>query len=90
MNSQAVTSLANPFQEHKVIMPTPLLKVGELNVVSIAILNKYRNDGHGLHSFTDRKDGQQYLYTQFETDFCHYVFPCFEQPSMKATFTLRA
>ena len=54
------------------------------------ILNKYRRDGCGLHSFTDGKDGQQYLYTQFEADFCHYVFPVFEQPSLKGTFTLRA
>jgi aminopeptidase N len=38
-------------------MPTSLLKVEEQNRISMSILNKYRNDGHGLHSFTDRKDG---------------------------------
>lgn len=54
------------------------------------ILNKYRKDGCGLHSFIDGKDGEQYLYTQFEPDYCHMVFPCFEQPSIKSTFTLRA
>jgi len=67
-----------------------MLKVGEVNTVSLVILNKYRKDGVGLHSFIDNKDGYQYLYTQFEADFCHFVFPCFDQPDIKATFTLRA
>lgn len=26
------------------------------------------------------------MYTQFEADFCHYVFPCFDQPDLKATW----
>mmetsp|Transcript_9867 Transcript_9867/g.16599 ORF Transcript_9867/g.16599 Transcript_9867/m.16599 type:complete len:85 (-) Transcript_9867:521-775(-) len=54
------------------------------------ILNKYRKDGVGLHSFVDAVDKEQYLYTQFEADFCHYVFPCFDQPDLKATWTLKA
>jgi aminopeptidase N len=67
-----------------------VLKVGEVNTVSLILLNKYRKDGVGLHSFIDNKDNQQYIYTQFEADFCHFVFPCFEQPDIKATFTFRA
>jgi aminopeptidase N len=54
------------------------------------ILNRYVNDGQGLHSFTDAVDKKQYLYTQFETDYCHYVFPCFDQPDLKATWALSA
>ena len=53
-------------------------------------LNKYRKDGVGLHSFTDAVDKEQYLYTQFEADFCHYVFPNFDQPDLKAEWTLKA
>ena len=71
-------------------MPSQYLKVGEHNQLSVLILNKYSKDGCGLHSFIDGKDGEQYIYTQFEPDYCHMVFPCFEQPSIKATFTLRA
>ena len=41
-------------------------------------LNKYRDDGVGLVSFIDKEDGQQYLKTRFETDFCHKIFPCFD------------
>jgi aminopeptidase N len=41
-------------------------------------LNKYRNDGKGLHSYTDKVDKLQYLYTQFESSDCHLVFPSFD------------
>ena len=57
-----------------------------MNTLTIDFLNKYRKDGVGLHSFVDKTDGEQYLYTQFEADFCHYVFPCFDQPDLKATW----
>lgn len=90
INGAAVHSATKVFKDHRVIMPSAMLKVGETNHVSMVILNKYRKDGCGLHSFRDNKDGQQYLYTQFEADFCHFVFPVFEQPSLKATLTLRA
>lgn len=78
------------FRDHKVYLPTSLLAEGQSNTVSVFILNKYRKDGCGLHSFVDGIDKQQYLYTQFEPDHCHFVFPCFEQPNLKATWTLRA
>jgi aminopeptidase N len=30
------------------------------------------------------------LYTQFEVDYCHYVFPCWDQPDLKATWLFTA
>lgn len=54
------------------------------------IVNKYRNDGVGMHSFIDSEDQEQYVYTQFAADCCHYVIPCFDQPDLKATWTLSA
>ena len=50
------------------------LKKGR-NLVTMSILNKYRDDGYGLHSFIDQVDKQQYLYTQFEPAYSHFVFP---------------
>jgi aminopeptidase N len=44
----------------------------------------------GLHTFIDPEDKEQYLYTQFEPDYCHYVFPCFDQPDLKATWTFKS
>ena len=55
------------FTGHRVTLPTALLKdVGQANRVRMLILNKYRNDGVGFHSFVDKEDSQQYVYTKFE------------------------
>lgn len=66
-------------------MDTSKLKVGA-NVVTLTLSNNYKKDGVGLHSFVDRADKEQYLYTQFEPDSCHHAFPVFDQPSVKATW----
>ena len=48
----------------------------------------YMHTGVGLHRFTDPVDKQVYLYTQFETFDAHRVYACFDQPDVKAVFTL--
>jgi aminopeptidase N len=49
----------------------------------------YTNTGEGLHRFVDPLDGEVYLYSQFETADAKRVFACFDQPDLKAEFTLR-
>ena len=51
-------------------------------------LNRYRDDGVGLASFVEHENEQQYLKTRFETDFCHTIFPCFDQPDLMASLKL--
>lgn len=51
------------FFNHEIILNQDLLKEGEMNTVEMYIWNQYRKDGVGMHSFTDKVDGQQYLYT---------------------------
>lgn len=66
-----------------------MLKAGD-NDVELQMFNRYRKDGVGLHSFIDKEDDTQYLYTQFAADACHYVFAVFDQPDLKATWTFAA
>ncbi len=49
----------------------------------------YSRTGEGLHRFVDPVDGEVYLYTQFETYDAHRMYACFDQPDLKANFTLR-
>lgn len=48
----------------------------------------YQKNRTGLHTFIDQADNEQYLYSQFEAFHCFRVFPCFDQPSLKAKMTL--
>jgi aminopeptidase N len=50
----------------------------------------YTNTGEGLHRFVDPLDGEVYLYSQFETADAKRVYACFDQPDLKAAFTVRA
>lgn len=63
------------------------LSVGqhELKVVAEC---EYNHNGQGLHVFTDPADNETYLYTQFETADAKRVFACFDQPNLKATYTI--
>jgi aminopeptidase N len=47
----------------------------------------YQNIGAGLCRFTDPVDHKVYLHSQFETFDAHRMFPCFDQPDLKAAFT---
>ncbi|HEY9289163.1 MAG TPA: aminopeptidase N [Candidatus Dormibacteraeota bacterium] len=62
-----------------------LREANELHVIGTC---KYENIGAGLSKFRDPVDHRVYLHSQFETFNAHRVFPCFDQPDLKATFTL--
>ena len=55
--------------------------------VEIAFKNMYK-DGSGLHHFTDPADQKEYIYTDLEPYLAHSVFPCLDQPNLKATYAL--
>ena len=48
----------------------------------------YRNDGEGLHRSVDPADGKAYVYGMSFMDAAPLVFACFDQPDLKAPFTL--
>ncbi len=49
---------------------------------------RYSRSGEGLHRFVDPADKATYLYTQFEPADARRVFADFEQPDLKAEFTI--
>ena len=58
------------------------------NTLVIEIEAEYSKSGEGLQRSVDPADGEIYLYSQGETAHIRNMFACFDQPSLKATFTL--
>ena len=74
------------YDGESVFLP-PLAATNELVLV---VEGNYSKTGEGLHRFVDPADNEIYLYTQFETGDARRMFACFDQPDLKATFTLSA
>ena len=68
-----------------IYLPKKYLVKGK-NRVSIMYRNLYNLDMSGMITFKDGND--QFLYTDFEPYSANRVFPCFDQPSLKATMKL--
>jgi aminopeptidase N len=49
----------------------------------------YSRTGEGLHRFTDPADGASYVYAMSFLDDAQRIFACFDQPDLKARFTVR-
>ncbi|HEY7009815.1 MAG TPA: aminopeptidase N [Jatrophihabitantaceae bacterium] len=64
--------------------------LAEENVLVVDADLLYTNTGEGLHRFVDPLDGETYLYSQFETADAKRMYACFDQPDLKATFTISA
>jgi aminopeptidase N len=58
--------------------------------VRVVYENEYDRGGDGFHRFVDPVDGEVYLYSNFEPFGAHRLFPCFDQPDIKGTVTIRA
>ncbi len=58
------------------------------NTVRVIYENEYDHTGDGFHQFIDPQDGEEYLYSNFEPYEAHRLFPCFDQPDIKATYDL--
>ncbi|MEJ3652872.1 aminopeptidase N [Actinomycetes bacterium KLBMP 9759] len=58
------------------------------NELRVVATGRYMNTGEGLHRFVDPVDGAVYLYSQFETADAKRLFACFDQPDLKARYTI--
>lgn len=66
----------------------PLDTVEGGNELVVDAVMPYRNDGEGLHRSTDPADGNAYVYGMMFMDAAPTVFACFDQPDLKAPYTL--
>ena len=64
------------------------LPVGEELTVEITGSSYYSRTGQGLHRMHDQADGTTYLYSHLEPSDARRIFPCFDQPDLKARYTV--
>lgn len=65
------------------------LRLGEgEHQLTVAATMGFRNDGEGLHRAVDPADGRHYVYGMSFMDAAPSVFACFDQPDLKAPYTL--
>ena len=84
VNGQAA---AFAFDKWFITIPQQQLVNGQ-NTLVINYSRKYSTDGSGFHRFVDPKNQEVYLYTDFEPYDANRLFPHFDQPDLKARYTL--
>jgi aminopeptidase N len=80
------TDLAADHRDHRIWIAPEHLRMH--NRIVIEYLNSYDATGDGFHAFLDPQDGATYLYSNLEPFSAHRIFPCFDQPDIKATYRL--
>ena len=78
------------FSHHRIkILNESLLNQGQDNTISFQFQNTFVDNSAGLHKYVDPKDKRTYIFSHCEPYFCHRWFPCFDQPSVRATLDLK-
>lgn len=75
------------YNKYFITLPSTALHSGN-NEIVVDFNHPYSRDGLGLYRFKDPQDGKTYLYSQFESYYANKMFPCFDQPDLKATYQL--
>ena len=76
-------------RQHFIEIPKGVLELGPQEV-KIQFNHPYSTRGTGLYRFKDPEDNRSYVYTNFEPYEANRLFPCFDQPDIKATYTVSA
>jgi aminopeptidase N len=71
----------------RVYLTPEIMNLGK-NWITLQYVNTFKKTGTGFHKFIDPVDGLEYSYTQFAIFHAHRVFPCFDQPDLKAMMHL--
>jgi len=76
------------YEKWFITIPATELTAGATSIV-VDYERPYATDGSGFHRFVDPENGEVYLYTDFEPYNANRLFPHFDQPDLKATYTMQ-
>lgn len=70
----------------------PKSKLAKNVIIEVEYSSEYSQEGHGFKKSKDPVDGEEYTNTDFEPYYAHWLFPCLDQPDLKASYmvTVRA
>lgn len=86
VNGKAVTDAQ--FSDEHITIPSAHLSTGA-NTVELEFESPVSTSGSAVTRYLDREDKSEYIYTLFVPSDASTAFPCFDQPDLKARFTLR-
>jgi aminopeptidase N len=66
----------------------PAKHLAKNSKIEISFTNDFSKEGNGIQRVVDPEDKQEYVYSDFEPYEAHQLFPCFDQPNLKAHFDL--
>ncbi len=81
-------TVAADYNGYFLTLPATQLQQGA-NIVTVAYRRPYGHDGTGLHRFVDPEDGLTYLHSYLWPYYANRLLPSFDQPNLKANFSLR-
>lgn len=84
INDQTITDFRQ--SNGHIIIPAQYLQAD--NRINIDFIVPARTSGAAITRYIDKDDNAEYLYTLFVPSDAHMAFPCFDQPDLKANFTL--
>jgi aminopeptidase N len=76
------------FASEHLVIPRSHLTAGA-NTVELDFAAPVSTSGSAVTRYLDREDNSEYVYTLFVPSDASTTFPCFDQPDLKARFTLR-
>ena len=75
-------------RDEHLIVSKLLLKTGE-NVIKINFASPIKTSGAAVTRYVDKEDGAEYVYSLFVPSDASTAFPVFDQPDLKARFSLQ-
>lgn len=81
-------TVSDAYNAYFITLPANALQVGA-NTIELAYRRPFGRDGTGLHRFVDPEDGLTYMHSYLWPYYANKLLPSFDQPSLKANFSLR-
>ena len=76
----------NKYPSRKGSLDIPARYLKAKTEIEINYTGSYSKNSGGFLKSIDPEDGSEYVYTDFEPYYAHSLFPCLDQPDIKATF----